>query len=753
MALAMLGAMSQYPEIRVAGNGGRIADKPAITVNARKTLAVPMTKGDLQASFTIRGAEVEHTTWKEDFETSATLPQGWSAAPTTKTVWSLKKPSTTYSDVENSRALYVEGDYRAYNREISSATSEAFDVPSEAMFRAFVYYSINYDDYCRLIISVSTDDFENDITELWNSKDGTGDKSARWHAVEASLADYAGKTVRLRFTYSWGAKDESFKTGGYMGYFYIDGIAVTAPGNVECISVTTGETINFVDTSEGEGITSWEWSMPGATPATSTEKNPTVYYTLDGTYDVSLTVTDNAGHRSIVTRKSFVSVTGYVPTAHMTISDGFRYMSTLCPMIAPLADITFTDSSEGYPTDHSWQFTKYNDNTGELVTTHKAEGAEVNKSFEYLHKWDIEHEVSNSHGSSKVTETVSAEYSGNITNFRPGDVATTFDLEGAGKFPGNNKMKMTKFAEKFSKPTTPLMIEGVNVYFATAVAEQLADQVSSIGVHICKSENGVPGKALDSWWWQISDLDASSDLSASTWFPFPELPVVDDEFFIVIDGFADLYEDTDVAIYMADFRDAHNTTYMFKDNKWVDVSTYFTAGKNHTSMLVVPSAYHSVMASATGDEPVLVFNENGGKQEFQLFSFLGYKTPVETEAEWCRVTNEPNGMTVDNLVMECDPLPDGVSERETTVMPTDGYTSYPVTIRQIRNSGIGEFATEMKMQLIVNGLEIRTTNGETVTLYTMQGQKLSFGRTVTAPYPGMFIVTADGKAEKILLKN
>lgn len=754
VALAALCAMPQYPEMRVAGNAdGRIVEKPSIKVNARRSVAVPQSESNLQASFTIRGAGVEQTVWDEDFETSATLPDGWSADPTTKAVWSLKKPTSTYSDAGNARALYIEGDYRAYNREISSATSAPFEVPDEAMLRAQIYYSINYDDYCRLIISVSDDDFENDITEIWNSKDGTGDKAAHWHAVETSLAKYAGKTVRLRFTYSWGAKDESFKTGGYMGYFYIDGIAVTAPGTVDRINVTTGETIDFVDTSTGGGITSWEWSFPGATPATSTEKNPTVYYTLDGAYDVSLTVTDGEGHRSTATLPAFVTVTGYEPTARMSISDGFRYLSTLCPMVAPLADVTFTDASEGYPTEHSWKFIKYNDNTGALVTSEEKEGAEVSKSFEYLHKWDIEHTVSNQHGTSKVTETVSAEYSGSITNFRSGDFATTFDLEGMGTFPGNNRMKMTKFAEKFSKPTAPLMVSGVNVYFATAKAEQLADQITNIGVHIYTSENGIPGECLDSWWWQISDLDASSDASVGTWFPFPELPVVDDEFFIVIDGFTDLYEDTDVSIYMADFRGEHNTTYMYKDNNWVDVSTYFPAGRNHTSLLAVPSVSHSVMASATGDEPVLTFNAKGGKKEFSLFSFLGYKSPVETGADWCRVTNEPNGMTVDNLAIECDPLPDGTPERETTVTLTDGHSVYTITVRQVKDSGIEGIETDgTGTQFVTDGLRVSTTDGTEITLYTVQGARLASGITVEAPSAGMYIAVAEGKAVKMLLK-
>lgn len=754
MAMVMSLAMAQYPAIRVAEHtGGPIAANQSIKVNTRGVLSAPLSVDGPKASFTIRGADVEQAAWTEDFESSATIPVGWDTEKKSHTAWSLKKPNSSYSTADNSRALYVEGDYRAYNREISSATTSSLEVPDEAMLRAYIYYTINYDDYCRLIISASTDDFENDITELWNSKNGDGDNTAHWHSVEASLAKYAGKTVKLRFTYSWGANDEGFKVGGYLGDFYIDGITVTAPGSIDGISVATGETIDFVDTSTGNGIKSWEWSFPGATPSASKEKNPTVYYTIDGKYDVSLTVTDADGNVSTATMPSFVTVTGTAPVAQMSISNSFRYLATLNPMVAPLADITFTDTSEGYPTDFSWTFSKYNDITGQHIVSHKAEGAEAVNSFEYLHNWVIEHEVSNMHGTSKATETVSAEYSGNITNFMHGDHATTFDLEGYGTFPGNNKMKITKYAEKFSKPTAPIMIDGVNVYFATASAEQLADQITNIGVHLCSSENGIPGKPIVSWWWQISDLDASSDLSVSTWFPFPELPVVDDEFFIVIDGFADLYDDTDVSIYMADFRDSHNTTYMFKDNKWVDVSTYFPAGKNHTSLLVLPSVSHSVIASATGAEPLLVFDENGGNKEFDLFSFLGYKTPVESSADWCRVISSPNGLTVDTLIIECDPISDGVTEREATITPTDGYSVYPITIRQTQKSGITDAVTDSDTQFIVDGLEIHAADAATVTLYTIQGQQLSSGTTVTAPAPGLYIATSGSKAVKILLKN
>jgi|GEM_PF-176166 len=63
----------------------------------------------------------------------------------------------------------------------------------------------------------------------------------------------------------------------------------TSSGTTTC----SGETISFTDTSSGS-ISSWNWSFPGGTPATSTEQNPTVTFSTDGNFDVSLTVSNGA---------------------------------------------------------------------------------------------------------------------------------------------------------------------------------------------------------------------------------------------------------------------------------------------------------------------------------------------------------------------------------------------------------------------------------------------------------------------------
>lgn len=56
----------------------------------------------------------------------------------------------------------------------------------------------------------------------------------------------------------------------------------------------TGQSISFTDNSY-HTVTSREWSFPGGTPATSTDKNVTVTYNQAGTYSVSLTVYNENG--------------------------------------------------------------------------------------------------------------------------------------------------------------------------------------------------------------------------------------------------------------------------------------------------------------------------------------------------------------------------------------------------------------------------------------------------------------------------
>ncbi len=68
-----------------------------------------------------------------------------------------------------------------------------------------------------------------------------------------------------------------------------------------------GQTVNFTDLSTGPA-SSWAWSFPGGTPATSTDKNPTgIVYSTAGVYSVTLVATNAAGTNTMV-KTDFITV-------------------------------------------------------------------------------------------------------------------------------------------------------------------------------------------------------------------------------------------------------------------------------------------------------------------------------------------------------------------------------------------------------------------------------------------------------------
>ncbi len=79
--------------------------------------------------------------------------------------------------------------------------------------------------------------------------------------------------------------------------FYVDanGGAGNTGSNANVMTGCVGDPIAFKDASWKAGVTSWSWSFPGASPASSTNQDPIVTYASPGWYDVTLTVSNSAG--------------------------------------------------------------------------------------------------------------------------------------------------------------------------------------------------------------------------------------------------------------------------------------------------------------------------------------------------------------------------------------------------------------------------------------------------------------------------
>ncbi|MBV6405608.1 MAG: PKD domain-containing protein [Flavobacteriales bacterium] len=82
--------------------------------------------------------------------------------------------------------------------------------------------------------------------------------------------------------------------------------------------VCAGGTVTFDDLSL-LGPTSWSWSFPGGTPATSTVQDPTVTYATPGTYAVTLTASNANGTGSTMTKTAYITVYA-TPPAGCTVT-------------------------------------------------------------------------------------------------------------------------------------------------------------------------------------------------------------------------------------------------------------------------------------------------------------------------------------------------------------------------------------------------------------------------------------------------
>ena len=110
--------------------------------------------------------------------------------------------------------------------------------------------------------------------------------------------------------------------------------------------VPYGCPVDFTDLSYGNPH-QWLWEFEGGTPATSTDRNPSgVIYEQEGTYKVSLTVTNPAG-TDTKTIESFITVAeGMTPLVAFTSND-----TVFC---APGISYLF-DESDGCPSSWLWE--------------------------------------------------------------------------------------------------------------------------------------------------------------------------------------------------------------------------------------------------------------------------------------------------------------------------------------------------------------------------------------------------------------
>ncbi len=119
----------------------------------------------------------------------------------------------------------------------------------------------------------------------------------------------------------------------------------TAEFDAEFKFIKTNKSNHFYDLSTSD-IIEWYWEFEGGSPATSTLPNPQSRWSTEGTYDITLTVT-NLGGDNIMVKEDYITVGGDAPMANFESSNTH---------ITQNETVNFTDISTNNPEYWEWTF-------------------------------------------------------------------------------------------------------------------------------------------------------------------------------------------------------------------------------------------------------------------------------------------------------------------------------------------------------------------------------------------------------------
>jgi agmatine deiminase len=115
---------------------------------------------------------------------------------------------------------------------------------------------------------------------------------------------------------------------GYWAFKVVEPAAPIAQFSASSTNIVIGESISFTDLSENNP-TSWTWTFTGASPSTSTEQFPSgITYNTDGTYQVSLTVSNGEGSDT-ETKSAYINVAEVSYCISTYTQGGSEYISNI----------------------------------------------------------------------------------------------------------------------------------------------------------------------------------------------------------------------------------------------------------------------------------------------------------------------------------------------------------------------------------------------------------------------------------------
>ncbi len=297
--------------------------------------------GNYNVSLTVNGVTttrngyitvgVNGTILSEDFESNSFTTNGWTLQnPDNGITWAI---STTGGNAPGTRSAGINLFNYAANTQRDGLISPILNlsnVSSTVLNFEHAHRRRSQTQRDSLIVYVSTDGgatWPNRVLAVGENGAGTFATNATvaTNFIPAAVSDWCvGSVAADCFTINLGAFDgqanvrirfESFNNVG--NNIYLDDIVVSgcqlvptvAPNAAFAGTPTTGcgsVTVQYTDQSTSNP-TSWLWSFPGGTPATSALQNPSVLYSAPGIYTTTLIAINSAGRDTLV-RNNYVTV-------------------------------------------------------------------------------------------------------------------------------------------------------------------------------------------------------------------------------------------------------------------------------------------------------------------------------------------------------------------------------------------------------------------------------------------------------------
>ena len=434
-------------------------------------------------------------------------------------------------------------------------------------------------DYTVCIVDAATQDTT--LVMRGSEHDATTDyQFYHWRHINYDLSAFAGRQIRIQIHY-WALGGDSM--------LFDDFEIIQQGGESADTYINQGDLVHFVNYSTGSNLT-YQWSFPGGEPETSTLENPVVRYFNEGSFDVSLTVSDGTASHTC-RREGYVNVQAVEPVASARLaSNGYYRVGGGC-LVANNTWLTFQDRSLNYPTGWIWTLPGSNQ---EVV-----DGKEARVYYPNPGYYGYELTASNSAGSNTFSSGAraikvggAANYVWNIDDQAASNLQVLKLVSSQGNFAGSNTRRIYRWAEKYERPSSPATLTKVGVHFVQTTTFKpdttIAVSVNRVG------ENGFPGEMLAYGTKKLSQCVASAvgqvGEESLTEFTLNKTVSLDEPFFVVIAGIPPYEMNSqgkinNVAIACSPVGDASrgdiNTSYVYLDSLVLYNDVYYFINKFH----------------------------------------------------------------------------------------------------------------------------------------------------------------------------